>query len=286
MYKQTQAPASQTIQPSDAAEWLKLNTFPGQRPLSGDKAKAYAEKLRIGAMRPVGIDFAKCPDDRTYLVNGQHCLTACIIAGIPMKCVVTRYRCESWGDAHELFASFDVHASRTQGHIMHAARALWQNDSLRALPLRTLANCGSALIALDAGANFEALLDAGKTARASAVESHAEEVIWVYNVTKNAQHMMRVGVAAAMIATLRKRPKTATEFWSRVESGVGFKSEVDPDRKLREYLVGTDCRGSVTSRGHHAEVYAVSISWWNSYVTGKPRNSVKLAAMLKTPEAL
>ncbi len=101
----------------------------------------------------------------------------------------------------------------------------------------------------------------------------------------DSQHLLKNGVAAAIIGTHRKCHAKAAEFWKKVADGIGFSSKSDPAYRLREHLLDGIAHG-----GHHRNLqrntYALSIAWWNSWITGEKRSSVKLAAMDRLPKIL
>lgn len=283
MYKLSQQVAARKITPKEAEQFLALNNFPGQRALQEAKAKRYGELLTAGRLRPVEIAFATCPDGNRYLMNGQHVCQGCVWSGREMHAKLEYYKCETWTDAWQLFATFDVHASRTQNQIFNAARGLFGNEELRSVPIRVLSACGAALVSLNNGkVDFRRIhKTADKTSKPQLVEEHAKDVLWIQTFA-DAPFMMRVGCVTAMIATHRKNAEKAEIFWRKVQSGLGFKSKTEPEKRIRDFLQSPTV-GQMNSRSHHEAVYATCICWWNSFVTGESRHSVKIAAMSEMP---
>ena len=286
MYRLTQAPIARKVTPEQAEDFLKFNNFKGQRPLMEFKARRYSQLIKQGMMRPVDIAFALCPDGNRYMMNGQHVCQGCIWAGVEMNAIITNYKCTTWEEAWMLFATFDVHASRTQNQIFVAARGLFANEELRDVPLRVLSTCGSALIAIN-GPSVRFTRNektADKTSRPLAVEEHGSDVLWVSTFC-DAEFLIRVGCVAAMLVTRRRDREQADVFWRKIQTGLNFKSRQDPEKKLFDYLQSPH-RGDRANRTHHEFVYATCISWWNSWRTGTPRKSVKVNAMQELPKAL
>lgn len=285
MYKLTHPPKPCKVAPKDCEGFLLLNNFPGQRALNEAKAKRYSELLIQGKLRPVDIAFATCPDGNRYLMNGQHVSQGCVWANKEMNAVLSYYKCETWSDAWQLMATFDVHASRTQGQIFNAARGLFKNEGLRDVPLRVLSSCGTALACMSNGSvSFHRhSKTADKTTKPLLVEQHATDVLWVARFA-DSNAMMRVGCVAAMIGTHRKNPAKADEFWSKIHDGLGFKSKTEPQKKVFDYLSRTTGNAQNNSRTHHDAVYATCVAWWNAFITGEDRTIVKVGAMGELPK--
>lgn len=280
MYKLTQPPSPQKLSVAEAKQFLEMNVFPGQRGLSTPKARYYADLLLQGRLRPVDVALATMPDGTRVLMNGQHVCTACVMAGREMSAVVTRWKCETNRDAWELYATFDVHASRTVGHVFQGARGLLTRPEMREVPLRILQNCSGALKALSVDPiSFH--LSGPKSDRVAIVEDNSADVLWV-NRMVTAEHVSRVGCIAAMLATHRKNPAMADDFWDKIASGIGFKSKSEPQKRVHDFLSKDAPSGN--SRQAHTCIYAICVTWWNSWRLNEPRNTVKFASMKEIPE--
>lgn len=77
---------TETITPAQAKKYLENNRC--NRKINGDRVKDLAKKIRDGkyVMPPDAIAF----DTTGRLINGQHRLTACVEAGIPILSIVYR----------------------------------------------------------------------------------------------------------------------------------------------------------------------------------------------------
>lgn len=282
MFKQIAAAQTRKITPEEAKKLIALNNFPGQRPLRPLKARLYADMMSDGRMRPVSVAIMTMPNGLKYLANGQHCLQAIIINDKPFTAIVEHYKCETNDDAWHLFASFDVHATRTEGHIMKAARGLFNNGDLRELPLRVLSNCGSALFMLGEGTTpkFNGQ-PCNKATKADLVQKHYKDVLWVGQFG-NEEHLMKVAIVAAMLATYRSNRSAADEFWSLVaEGGTPGLTHKFRDRLLKNEIGRNNCGG-----GHNRSklIYTECIAYWNSWMKGEDRKAVKIAAMKEVPK--
>ena len=287
MYKLTQAPQIKKISPREAEEWLlKFNNFEGQRPMNQHKSRRYADMMAARTMRPISIAFMTLPDGSKSLGNGQHGLQAICILGKEFTAIIEDYKCESRNDAWHLFATFDVHATRSEGQVMKAARGLFDKPELNGLPLRFLTLCGSALYILGDGDNpqFHASTPV-KTVKPELVERHSDEVAWA-SLFLDASHLARVHVVAAMLSTYRANQEHAWRFWGKVKSGENVNGNI---RRFRDTLIQNILptqdnelkKASQYKRNKYW--YSLCIAWWNSYMSGEERLCVRLGLMTNTP---
>lgn len=284
MYKLTAPIHSRSVTPDEAKGFLAINNFEGQRAMNPIKARYYADLIRDRLMRPPNIATAILPGGQKVLMNGQHCAQAIIISGKPFPCTIEHYKCDNPEDAWRLFASFDVHATRTEGHVMKAARGLFSED-LREIPLRVLQVVGSALFILGDGENPRFTgQPSNKSVKPMLVQENPDIAQWMGQFSE-AMYLVKVPVAAAMIATYRANNKCAQEFWGSIKDGDGLSG---PARVLRDRLmansIGTDNCGG----GHNRSrvIYAHCISFWNSYMNGENRTRVQTGAMKELPKPL
>lgn len=285
MYKSTSQLVNRKIAPKEASSLLTFNNYHGQRPMNEAKARMYSELIKLGKMRHADVCVAVGPDGNRYLLNGQHTLQGCVWSGKELLVVIAYYKCETWNDVAELFASFDTtYSIRTQNHIFIAYRAGYANEKLRDVPLRTLGSCGTALAALQTSVPCFIAKTGDKNVKPKLVENHPSEVLWIASFV-DCTFLQKVGAVTAMIATRRKNPAKAELFWRKVQSGLGYATKNDPEKKVREFLIGSANLGN-NSRNAHESIYAICISWWNTFVTGDTRNGVKLAVMKDLPKVL
>lgn len=283
MYKKISS-NTRKVTPKECKHFLAINNFPGQRRLNPEKARHYSELNIQGGLRPVGIDVATIPGGERVLMNGQHVCQGCIWSDRDMDANITFWKCETLSDAWQLFATFDVHQCRTQSHIFQAARGTFSNPELREVPLRILQTAGTALgIANSKPVNFR-MFDKNKSTKVKLVEVHSEEVIWLSTFADTSE-MIRVGAFAAMLVTRRKDKHAAESFWRKVQSGVGYASKHDHEKKVRDMLFSWSGNGKLGKNGYyqHEGLYSSCICWWNSWRKGEPRTAVKLAAQKEVP---
>jgi hypothetical protein len=289
MYQELNTPQFRSVSVADAERFLAINDFPGQRPYKPSKGRHYADNMATGAHRRVEIATAYVEETgREYLMNGQHNCNAIVIRGAAYPGIVAKYLCETMEDAWRLFATFDVHASRTEKQFMGARRGLFKDERLHDIPLRVLGACGSALYALGSGEEpqFKVVGERSKTDKADMVEMYPEDVVFVSRYRER-EHLMRVGIVAAIIATSRQNPTAAIDFWDKVATGE-MMSLSDPRMMLRNSLTSIGGKSAAMKFGQHngqRTLYTVCISWWNSWRSNEPRKAVKIASIKKLPKA-
>lgn len=284
MYKLSTSIITRDVSPREVNEkFLPINNFPGQRPLNLKKVKLYAIGMESGSMRPVSIDVATGPNGIKYLMNGQHVCTAIVDFGKPFKASVSYWTCDTEDDLWKLFATFDTHASRTQSQIIKGARPFLKDPELHEMPIRLLSACGTALDIIKTPKPIFTKSLGDKSEKVSLIDSHSDEVLWI-NRFKEHDHLTKVGIIAAMIATARKNTARAVEFWELVATGVSIPTEKHPAYRLREKLKEGAKRPSGSAQ--HFELYCTCICWWNSFITGESRRSVKISSITEPPEVI
>lgn len=287
MYSESRQPVFKNVTPREADEFLALNDFPGQRKYNPLKGKMYADNMAAGTHRRIEIAVARIRETgRDILMNGQHNCNAIIISGKPHPACISYYSCDTMEDAWRLFATFDIHASRTERQFMSARRGLFSNSELHDLPLRVLQSCGSALFSLRNGVepNFNELVLHSKTAKADLVERYSDEVLFVarYSGESNAP-MLVIPVVTAIVATRRTNQDGATIFWDAVATGEMLK-KTDPRFRLHEFIFGKNSYSGLRGRDRNSKIYSTCICWWNSWRTGIMRHKVQVGAMNSVPK--
>ncbi|HAX91408.1 MAG TPA: hypothetical protein DCY07_04270 [Rhodospirillaceae bacterium] len=291
MYSESRQPVFKSLTPKEAEEFLAINNFPCQRKYNPLKGRGIADRMDSGEQRRLEVAVAKIKETGvSFLMNGQHTCQAVLIHGKPYPAVVAHYLCDTMEDAWRLFATFDVHATRTERQFMNGRRGLFTDDRLHDMHLAVLQSCGSALYALGAGTDPQFggsdAVPCNKTAKADCVDKYADDVVFV-NRYANHPHLIVVPCVAAIIATHRAAPLGAVvEFWDKVGSGEML-TNADPRKKLREALqFKSQHFSSMRGRDRNKAVFATCVAWWNAWRSGQPRKAVKLGSMLTMPKVL
>jgi hypothetical protein len=284
-YYRTNELQCKKVTPAEALKFLEINTFHGQRKLNHGKASAYAKIMAAGKMRPVDIDVALCPGGVRYLMNGQHVCTAITIYGKPFDARVQHWKCDTMEDAWHLFGTFDVHVTRTESHIVKAARPFLVG--LEDVPLRILATCSTALFLLAGGRpNFNArYVPTVKTEKCDLLLPNINEVLFVDKMLEKCgsdrQSIIKLPSVVAMIETMRKSEEKAYDFWSNVCSGEMLLKDM-PEFRLANVLMEKKMNGGSGIK----ELYIYCICYWNSWIKNEPRKQVKLSQRKDIPDIL
>jgi hypothetical protein len=288
MYTESKKPVDKLITPREATTFLELNNFPGQKRYNQLKGKYYSENMANGSQRRIEISIARLMDSGDeFLMNGQHNLQAVIIYGKPYPASIAYFDCDNIEDAWRLFATFDVHSTRTERQFMWARRGLFTDERLHEVPLRVLQASGSALYYLgDKGTkpNFYIPSVHKKTDKADMVDKCAGEVMFVSQF-KEYEHLMSIGVITAIISTHRVKQKESFDFWYGVGTGAEMKLS-DHRRKLRDQLLSQKFLGGTLGGGTRRQraTYQLCATWWNSWRKGDERRSVKINSMNGIPD--
>lgn len=289
MYAESRQPVFKRLTPKDAEKFLSINNFPGQRAYNSLKGKSYADGMIAGTHRRIEIAVCNVKENgQQFLMNGQHNCNAVIIAKMSHPAIVSHYNCETMEDAWRLFSTFDVHASRTERQLISSRKGLFSDERLHAININTLGACATALYILKDGLTspyFSANSIFDKTKKADLLDEYADDVVLVSKYAMH-NHLRRVGVLVCMIATFRKNKTKADEFWSKVATGEML-ARNDHRYKLRDHLMDVNAlaamRGGACRQKH---MYMLCASWWNSWIKGEERCSVKIKGMTDLPKIL
>jgi len=282
MYKLTMARQIE-VPPHKAEALLQMNTFAGQRPKSPRTVDCYASLMKDGRFRVAEIAVVEMPNGTRYLMNGQQTCQAGIISQVTFKASYQEYSCETDQDLWQLYGSFDTYRGRTEANIMLAARGLFQNAELHEIPVRVLQQSAAALLYLgnDRLPRFnERTLT--KTDKANLADQHKDEVLLINQYTAVASISLKVAVVAALLATFRKNPDKARPFWDRVLIGDHLERGT-PQYHLHRFLASPGASVNGGLKGHTIR-YKTCIAWWNSFIDGGTRKTVKVEAMKTLPE--
>lgn len=289
MYSEKTRPINKFLTTREAEEILAKNNFPGQRAYNPAKGKLYADNMKQGSHRRIEVALATVRDTgEEYLMNGQHNCNALIQFGRPYPATIQHYDCETMTDAWRLFATFDGHASRTEGQFIRGRRGLFSDARLHEIPMLTMAACGTALYAINSGPKvcFHRLVQpSSKTVKADLIEKHSRDVVFASKWAKY-HHLNRVGVMAAIILTGRINEAKAIEFWDSVATGELLVLN-DPRRKLRDELLESRQRSRLSSSGgkeNQQTQFLLCVHWWNAWRTGANRTLVRITDLNVVPE--
>ena len=267
-----------TMTPTMAQAYLKTNTYEGQRLLNKVKVEYYRKLMIQREFRPFEVSIAKIVNTQdVVLVNGQHCLTAVCLTENSHKAIVSTWLCDDYYDVAKLYATFDVHSTRTQSACMKAAR-VGMDQELKEVPMRVLESSGSALYYLEQKRIVPTLnvQPLGKMVKSDFVQKNPTEVLFVARYSEN-RNMLRVGVVCAIIASIRVSDfNVAMDFWDAINTGASLGIN-DPRLQCREKICSP--YGRKDGRNGIINVFNICASYWNTWRTGGQRRSVKLNAI-------
>ena len=255
-----------TITPKEAASILaERNHYDGQRPLRQSHVDYLAGKMKEGLFHCAEIAYAKLPDGRWVMVNGQHSCSAGVQSGIPFNASIYGYECQSESDVFELFSEIDRGVRRSQTDITRAGRQI-MSITLRNINAQCVGQYGSAiLMAPKEGrpAEFRSRAITPQN-RVAAVCANPEEAQFLHRYY-GPLLFNRVAVRMAMIATFRADADRARLFWDSVIQPDHLPA-ADPRKRLHNHLLGKECVRS--SAFAVRRTYLVCLDYWDAHATG------------------
>lgn len=250
----------ETISPKKAMEYLKRNVC--NRPLSRATWRGIKTDIEAGQYLANGetIKFNGNGD----LIDGQHRLTACFEAGIPIETYVCR------GLPHEAFDTIDQGKRRSIGDVFARQGHKRANQLAAAVRLTFwYANCLNGATEKRAMRAHEAnavLAENPRLHEAADIAGH------LYNVH---DRLMGPGSLAFLIHECGRQDWNASvEFWTGVMSGVGL-GKSDVAYMLRRRLIQNL---SESAKLHSDVVTLLGAKAWNFHRAGKPCGTLKLVA--------
>jgi hypothetical protein len=263
-----------------AKQFLKYNTYPGQRNCNKSHVRELEQKQKDGRFHVGSIAISERGGIET-LMNGQHQCEMCVSTKKPFTAVLQHYDLngESPREEARLFAQHNVDKPRTRRDIgwIYAIKIGWQD-----WPKLCVTRCMTALGNLRASSNYDRNLRLTKDENADLLFDNKRSCEFVYQVAfrkssdkKTPWHIQKAPVVAAMIRTWKKSKTGSLEFWVDVRDGEDLKSN-DPAFVLREWLKEVVvASGSLRDPKKVKkivmphEIYWACIFAWNKYREGK-----------------
>lgn len=282
-WKQVEKPKTVIANAGLIREFTEMEPAPYDRPMSEKRLQVYERILKSGEFRPVTWASVVCAETgTTYRVNGKH--TATLLSGfvkaekpIPeFHVTVERYECETLNDVAKLYNTFDSNlSSRTTSDINAAFAATI--PELRETPLRLINLC---VTALSSQKWSEAEIKKVPPAeRAEELLDNHDFVTWLSTILTNTsggasnvcKPLLRSAVVSAMVATYRRGPRIAQDFWTMVRDETAPNRD-DPTRVLARFLLRAvmasgkgDTRSEEKKIVGQREMYAKCIHAWNAW---------------------
>jgi len=247
---------TETVTPAIAQKYLENMTT--NRPLRSGVVEFYARQMKDGLWKANGQGLIF--DEGGKMLDGQHRCWAVIECGLNVEMMVTR------GVKREAFDTIDTGAARSAGDVLGIKG--WEYPQPLGAALRWAHAWARGLTAV-AGkqnrmSNHEMAMLAQKYPTLTDHVSH------IYAASGNSplgrKAMMRAPLAFARWAMFQADPKTAADFWDKVENGEGL-SRHDPEYIFREKL-HEDFRAK--KKEPPRVMLAYCILAWNAKVSGVP----------------
>lgn len=259
-----------------ACTLLEMKTFDGERKEREDWVQHLYNQWLTGRFRWELVTIVTCRyKGEMYRLNGQH--TCWMRLNLPEKenCSVEfyEYEVDSEDQLRALYAVIDRGKSRTHGHIIKAS--LTSTEYLGEV-WPSLVNILAAGMKLwlyeksnDQRQNgpdeMVALIQGQHNALFKLVGGFVQERI------DSAQHIKRASTIAAIFATFDKAKTIAPEFWQPVCDGLNLGRKTDPRYQLRDTLMRSSVRGSVSDKRvlGQEDMYRICVAAWNKWRKGE-----------------
>lgn len=267
-----------TVAPGIARRILDECNFEGQRRIQPARQRRHERRILTGLWRPQvsTLSFARTPDGKLHLVNGQHRTAAIASTNTATKTKAEIIDTADMADVRRLYAMFDEPgSSRSDGEMLDGIGAA---DSLgltrkvtqalfRAVSLlrNDLEPMGPADLSVDARERDSRLQEMPEWADVAKTFS-----TFVYGADSDiASKLLTQGVMASALFTLRHQPRLAKDFWGGLAANDGLRRN-DPRARLL-----ADFRNRDTNNGNiRQRVQRVAVAW-NAYYDKRDLTIIK-----------
>jgi len=253
--------------PETAKKFLVDNGFAGQRRIDPKHVAHLASEMQKGEYLTGHFVYARTPDGKDHVMNGQHSAWSVVESGVTVNANVEGYACEAEADLWKLFAKFDRHKSRTTADIVRASRTS-MDEEIRQIPQGAVSHIGLALAMLNLGGVPEfSSRGIQIERRVAAIGRHRDLTLFLAEFGSS-KLCARLPVRMAMAATAQSALSRAHGFWEQVVSGKDLPTSV-PGMMLRDELNRWGGRGSSSALSNR-KLYALCILHYNAHVEKKP----------------
>ena len=270
-----------TVTPAMATEWLRGSKYDGQRKIQRRDVTRYASQMERGdwGRGEAAIVFG-LRSSGEHLMNGQHRLTAVVLAGKAQVFLIERRVYESDQEMDRDFSLMDQGKKRTTAQ---ALKCLNLGDRI-GVPDYFVVKCLSALGGLTDG--FAKATHARVTDKALSSMGAKEDLLMSWQAPIHAYYrahqqssarsiplFQRIPVIAIALLTFDSEPKMALEFWETTAKNNGLKIG-EPEHTLRHVVLSdyspSDKRPNSEKNGREElygnDWYARCVAkCWNAY---------------------
>lgn len=267
-----------TITPAIAEQLLSHFNYSNQRRISRQHVAKLASEMHSGNWTPgTQIAFGVMPDQRVFLVNGQHRLAAIVQSGETIEIQILLVPCENEDAIQKLYYRFDT-VQRTRG-VASIIGSAGIAEKL-GIPRAVARGAYRAGVIIEMGLKFipgvlrppHLGTPDGQLAAIGAwwgqVQDYAK-VIGKSDVPTVRRKVCDGSIMAVALVTLKYQPTKALEFWAGVASNDGLRVG-DPRRTLHNALatrIITGAEGGTMVLCAHA---------WNHWFSGKDALTLKI----------
>lgn len=259
------------IEPVFARRLLVECNFDGQRQIRPGRLQAHERRITSGTWNESvsTIHFARTPDGRLHLVNGQHRLTAISNVGVTVGSLIVLVEEPDMPSVRRLYALFDDPASsRNDGEILDGAGIVQELGLSRTMTVAAF----RAVVVLRNG--LEPLPTAGESiardreGRIGDLAQWRDELLAAQEIIAQSRgglsrHLRTSSCLAAMTYTLRYQPTIASEFWGGLARNDRL-SKNDPRSRLITDLLDKNLKTGTIRYGMQRIAVA-----WNAFVDGR-----------------
>lgn len=261
------------ITPDVAIEYLSEKyQYEFNRNVKGFHVDFLSEAMTKGRFDPTSqIAFACVPNEKDYIINGQHTLNAIIKSGLSQTLNVMRYTVPSYNEVHSLFSHYDIGSLRT---FADSVRAFGVANST-GLTHTQIKQIAAALRYMKGGfPRGSSMLKFSSEDMIKLIHDWNEESLLVFNSLavgekRTNRRLKTSAVLSVLLVIMKYNPTKGVEFISKVASDDGVKVG-DPRKALNRYLRDTSKNTDTTGKklavkGQLARACAKS---WNKFING------------------
>lgn len=204
------------------------------------------------------------------------------------------FECKNDEELRRLYASIDRGSPRSPGHILNSH--LFGTPEYENIQKSVLQLCGKGLrLWMWETKNERSIHDMDEVAALMLRERHdlCISVCRFFNMLgtyRDRAHLNRAPVWGSILATFDANEKAGVDFWTPVQSGLGFKAAGDPRKRLREFLTSSRVEGKqkkvdptlrVTSQ---EEMLRGCFHCWNKWMDGQTISQLKISSLKTRPK--
>lgn len=254
-----------TIAPGIAKRILAECNFEGQRKRQLARQSRHERRIKTGSWRPEvsTLTFARTPDGKLHLVNGQHRTAAIAATGIATASKVEIISASDTDDVRRLYAMYDepgssrsdsemldgIGAAKNMGLSRKMTQALFRAVSLLRNDLEPIGPRDDASDARERDARLQEMPEWAGVAKV-----YGEIISLADSATQRS--LLTQGVMASALYTLTHSPKLAREFWEGLADNDGLRKNDPRARLLSDFHNRATNTGNIRQR-----VQRVAVAW-------------------------